>query len=183
MFMDAKIKALALSLVAGALLFSWTSGFGLGIIFVFLWIDKVIFGILRINSIVEFTTISTIMIGIIYGPAFGFFFSLFLIPILDGLKIFFVKVNIEWLPFVPGFANVVDGLIAVTAWFFRGFDILYIVIFCLLLKYALNFLMHVVKLRVYTHQPFDYKMFFSVIFNVFMAVYFKDVIMGIISLA
>ncbi|MBI2971654.1 MAG: hypothetical protein HYY37_04530 [Candidatus Aenigmarchaeota archaeon] len=153
----------------------------MGIVFVFLWIDKVIFGILRINSIVEFTTVSTIIIGIVYGPIFGFFFSLFLIPLLDGIKIFFIKVNIEWPPFIPGFANVIDGLVAVAAWFLMGFDLLYIMLACLALKYTLNFLFHVIKLRVYTQQPFDYKMFFSVISNVAIIVLFRDIIMGIIT--
>src|SRR3989338_2930677 len=111
----------------------------LAIIYLLLWFDKVPLGILSIPRLVgiEFTTISTLLLGILYGPL-GAIFIFFAVPLLDGVRNLFIKTESEWPPFVPGFANIVDALLALVAFLFASQDIFVILIVILLIKYAVH---------------------------------------------
>ena len=145
-------------------------------IYLLLWLDKVPLGILSIPRMVgiEFTTVSTLLLGILYGPP-GTAFIFFAVPILDGVRSLFVKIDSEWPPFVPGFANIVDALLVIVAFVLASQDIFVIMIAILLIKYAV----HETKDMVYG-KPFDFMVIPNFVFNLVVLLMFKDLILSFI---
>ncbi len=148
----------------------------LAAIYFLLWLDKVPMGILSIPRLIgiEFTTISTLLLGILYGPL-GAAFIFFVVPLLDGVKQQFVYSGGEWPPFVPGFANIVDAVLAMAAFMIASQDIFIILIAILVIKYAV----HEIKDFIYS-KPFDIMMIPNFVFNVIIAVIFRDFILSFI---
>ena len=149
----------------------------LAAIYFILWLDKVPMGILSIPRLIgiEFTTISTLLLGILYGPL-GAAFIFFIVPILDGVKQQFAIADSEWPPFVPGFANIVDAVVTMVAFMMASQDIFVILAVMLIIKYAVHF----VKDRIYAQKPFDIMLILNFIFNIVIMLLFKDVILSII---
>ncbi len=110
---------LILSLIAGFAVFS-IFDFRLAVLFVFLWIDKTVisaFGAVRYFG-VELTTVISIIMAMLYGPWFAFFFLLLLIPFLHGLKYVLLPLPPpEWPLFIPSPYNIVDALGGLVAGF------------------------------------------------------------------
>ena len=112
-----KLALVALSLVIGAAVFYFLGGAALGMIFVLLWIDKVVRGSIPVvrKFGVEITTITTIFLGIVYGPLIAFVFSLVFIPALHAIKFIILPIPSEWPLFVPSPYNVADAIGAAVA--------------------------------------------------------------------
>ena len=148
----------------------------LAVIYLLLWIDKVPLGILSVLRLVgiEFTTISTLLLGILYGPL-GAAFIFFAVPILDGIRSLFVKIASDRPPFVPGFANVVDAVLVIVAFVLASQDIFVIIISILLIKYAV----HETKDMVYG-KPFDFMVVPNFVFNLVILLVFKDLVLSIL---
>ncbi len=149
----------------------------LGLVYTLLWFDKVPLGILSIPRLIgiEFTTISTLLLGMLYGPL-GALFIFIAVPLLDGVKHQFVPSDSSWPPFVPGFANIVDAILVMTAFILAGFDVLLVLVAVLLIKYAI----HEAKDMIYGQKPFDIMIVPNFIFNVVIVLLLKDVIMSLI---
>src|SRR3989338_8998742 len=135
--MEMKYIILGLSLPVGILL-SFLGGPLLTIIFVLLWIDKIIIEAVKIPRYlgIEFATVSMIVIGIVHGYLIGFLFALIVIPILEGIRQLFIPGNDEWPPFVPSPSHVADGIVALIAFVLRSSPLVIIFIVALLIKYA-----------------------------------------------
>ncbi len=170
-----KLHALALSLFTGLLIFYIFGGIPLVIVFLLLWTDKVIFGILRVPGAfgIELTTVSTVILGIAYGPQFGFFFALILIPMIDGIKHFFIKVHVEWPPFIPSVANVSDGLVAVVAGIMKGYPLPIIAFVALPVKYLFFFAENIIHRK----PPNLMWLLGNIAFNVIIIMKFQDLIL------
>ena len=76
-----------LLLALGSVIFYLIGGFGFSIIYLMLWIDKIIFGELKSPLYLGFELYSlpTILVGIMYGPLNGFLFGFFVVPIVLGM--------------------------------------------------------------------------------------------------
>ncbi len=148
----------------------------LAVIYFLLWFDKVSMGILSVPKLIgiEITTISTLLLGILYGPL-GAAFIFFAVPILDGVRSLFVKIDSEWPPFVPGFANIVDSVLVIVAFVLASQDIFVIMIAILLIKYAV----HETKDMVYG-KPFDFMVIPNFVFNLVILLMFKDLVLSFI---
>src|SRR3989338_8436955 len=120
-----KLYALVISSLVGFGIFSLFSGLLLGIIFLIIWVDKIILGIMGIPGRfgIEFVTISTILLGLEYGPVIGFLFAIIIIPVVEGAKSKMTGLPAEWPPFVPSPDHAVDALVAVLASFLGGFSL------------------------------------------------------------
>ncbi len=170
-----KLSALALSLFTGLLIFYIFGGIPLVIVFLLLWTDKVIFGILRFPNPfgIELVTISTIILGIAYGPVFGFFFSLIFIPIIEGIKHFFIKVHVEWPPFIPSIAHLSDAIVAAIVGVLRSQPLTHILFVILPVKYLLDgveSMMH--------RKPVNFiYILANAAFNIIIIVRFQDLIL------
>ncbi|MBI2971482.1 MAG: hypothetical protein HYY37_03650 [Candidatus Aenigmarchaeota archaeon] len=111
-------------------------GAPLAVLFVLLAFDKIILGmggILRKIGI-EFTTILTIFIGVMYGPVFAFFYTLLIIPVFHAIKFFFIPMQPDWPLFVPAPYNFADAIGAALAAFMKDFFIGYIMFFVVIEK-------------------------------------------------
>ena len=122
------------------ILFSLLGGLMLAVIFVLLWIDKIIIEAVKIPRYlgIEFATVSMIVIGIVHGYLIGFLFALIVIPILEGIRQLFIPGNDEWPPFVPSPSHVADGIVALIAFLLRNNSLFIIFIVALIIKYAIN---------------------------------------------
>lgn len=149
----------------------------LAAIYFLLWFDKVPMGVLSIPKLIgiEFTTVSTLLLGILYGPL-GAAFIFVVVPIFDGVKQQFVPQQGEWPPFVPGFANIVDSVLVIAAFVLASQDIFVIMIAILLIKYAV----HETKDMVYG-KPFDFMVIPNFVFNLVAMLMFKDLIVAFIA--
>ncbi len=174
-----KLYTLALSLVLGFGIFSLFSGLLLGIIFILLWIDKIILGILGLPGKfgIEFVTISTVLLGMEYGPINGFVFALIVIPLVEGAKYNITGLPSEWPPFVPSPDHVIDGTVAVIAWLLLGFELLIVVIICLIAKYAMQY----AKSFLMEKPPDILYMVFTFVFNVFLVIYAGEFFISFLS--
>ena len=137
--MEMKYIILGLSLPVG-ILFSLLGGLMLAVIFVLLWIDKIIIEAVKIPRYlgIEFATVSMIVIGIVHGYLIGFLFALIVIPILEGIRQLFIPSNDEWPPFVPSPSHAADGVVALIAFVLKNNPLFIIFIVGLLVKYAIN---------------------------------------------
>jgi len=166
------ITIFALSFVIGFVFFGLLGGMALSIIFAIIWFDKVILNMFVIldNFGIELITMSSIMVGLIYGPVIGFFFGFLVIPLIEGLKPTLFKLPTDWPPFVPGIPHFTDGIIAVIASFLTGIPLFFVLMVCLIPKnflFALNAKM--------IGKPFDVLFaVFSVFFNVFLVLHFNS---------
>ena len=129
-----------LVLAIGFALSYFLVGIVLAIIFAVLWFNKVILQPLTFPYYfgIEFVTVSIIIIGILYGPVFGFVFAITVIPFLNGLKYILGYTEEEWPAFVPEPMNFADGFAAVLAWNLRDQNIFIIFFVVLIMKYAIS---------------------------------------------
>lgn len=170
-----KLHALALSLFTGLLIFYIFGGTPLTIVFLLLWIDKVIFGMLRILNPfgIELVTVSTIILGIAYGPVFGFFFSIIFIPMIEGIKHLFIKVYAEWPPFIPSVAHLSDAIVAAIVGVLRSQPLTQILFVVLPVKYVLD----VVENMIYRKPVNIIYILVNAAFNIIIIVNFQGLIL------
>ncbi len=170
---------LSLSLLMGFGIFSLFSGMLLGIIFLLIWIDKILLGVMELPGRVgiELITISTVLLGIGYGPVVGFLFALIMIPLVEGVKYEITKIpSSDWPPFVPSPDHFADAAIAVLASLLVGMNLLLIMVICLAVKGVLKYFSALM-----IGKPPDFlNIIFSFAFNVFIVVYAGAFITGIL---
>ena len=137
--MEMKYIILGLSLPVEILIYFF-GGPLLAIIFVLLWIDKIIIEAVKVPRYlgIEFATVSMVVIGIVHGYLIGFLFALIVIPILEGIRQLFISSSDEWPPFVPSPSHAADGIVALIAFVLKGNPLFVIFIVALLIKYAIN---------------------------------------------
>ncbi len=137
MFKKRNISLLAVSFVLGYAFFYLLGGHVLAAIFAVLWFDKIIIGLSGIvhKFGIEFTTIATILMGIIYGPVIAFAMIIIIVPILYGLRYMLLPlVPPEWPLFVPSPQNLVEALGAAVAGLLAGFPLLTIFLAVFMVK-------------------------------------------------
>jgi len=128
---------MVLSFVLGYALFYLIGGHILAAIFAVLWFDKVLIGLSGIihKFGIEFTTIATILMGIIYGPIIAFVMSIIILPILYAIRYILVPlVPPEWPLFVPSPQNLVEAIGAAVAGLLMNFPLLTIFIGVFIIK-------------------------------------------------
>ncbi len=123
--MDIKKPIMAVAmLVVGFLIFYAIGGFRFSLIYLMLWIDKVIFGELKtpLHFGVELYSIPAILVGIIYGPFTGFLFGFLAMPIIWGIFDILYPLltgasllDTGWEPFFPSPESFISGAIGLLA--------------------------------------------------------------------
>jgi hypothetical protein len=137
MFRVRNVGLLALSFILGYAFFYLLGGHVIAAIFAVLWFDKVIIGLSGIvhKFGIEFTTIATILMGIIYGPIIAFVMSIIILPMLYGIRYILLPIAPpEWPLFVPSPQNLVEALGAAAAGLLAGFPLLNIFIAVFIIK-------------------------------------------------
>lgn len=135
-------------LVLGSVIFYLIDGFGFLIIYLMLWIDKVIFGELRspLYFGLDFYSLPSILIGIAYGPLSGFLFGFLVVPIVWGMIDLIYTlllgghlVDTGWELFFPSPESLITGLIAVVAGIFSPhLPFIGIVLTCMVLRFVMS---------------------------------------------
>jgi hypothetical protein len=131
------VGLMALSFVLGYAVFYLLGGHVLAAIFAVLWFDKTIIGLSGIvhKFGIEFTTIATILMGIIYGPIIAFVMSIILLPVLYGIRYVLLPIAPpEWPLFVPSPQNLVEAIGAAIAGMLAGFPLLTIFLAVFIVK-------------------------------------------------
>ncbi len=148
-----KLALAALTLALGAAVFYLLAGIALGVIFALLWIDKIAIGSIPVvrKFGVEITTITTIFLGIAYGPVIAFFFSLVFIPALHAIKFIILPMPSEWPMFVPSPYNVADAIGAAIAGLLQSQALMLIMAAVLISK----ILVYAFVDRVFLSKPVD----------------------------
>lgn len=123
--MNVKKPLLALLfLIVGCIIFYAIGGILLTIVFVMLWVDKIIFGELKAPLYfgIELYSIPSILVGITYGPSIGFLFAFLIIPVIGGifdtiypLLLGASLLDTGWEPFFPSPESFISGVLAVIA--------------------------------------------------------------------
>ena len=137
MFRKRNIILLLPSFVLGYAFFYLLGGHVLAAIFAVLWFDKIIIGLSGIvhKFGIEFTTIASILMGIIYGPVIAFAMIIIVVPILYGIRYVLLPIAPpEWPLFVPSPQNLVEALGAAAAGLLVGFPLLTIFIAVFIIK-------------------------------------------------
>lgn len=181
MFSKKNIIFLVLSIVLGYGLFYLIGGHVLAAIFAVLWFDKVIIGTAGIPHKfgVEFTTIATILMGIIYGPVIAFFLTLILLPILYGLKYVLLPLTPpSWPLFVPSPQNFVDAIGAAAAGLLGGFPLLLIFLGAFIIK---EIAYVIVDISIGKPPDVIYP-FVNFIFNLLIVLKLGDFFLGLVGL-
>ncbi len=135
--MKYRLLLLTGSFILGALIFSALGGPGLGIIYALLWFDKVILGfagVIRYFGI-EFTTLCTILTGLLYGPVLALIFIITVIPFFHAVK--FIALPLyepDWPLFVPHYYNVVDAIGAAIAGMLIGWPMVWVMAIVLIAR-------------------------------------------------
>lgn len=112
------ITYLIIAMAVGFLLSFFLSGIVLAVIFLFIWLDKSIIGYAGFlhRFGIEITTITTVFLGLLFGPVFAFFFTLIVIVVVHGFRhLAFPSAPTEWPPFVPYPYNFIDAAGAMVA--------------------------------------------------------------------
>jgi hypothetical protein len=180
MFRKRNFLFLVLSLAVGYLIFHLFNA-ALAAIFLVLWFDKVFLGMTGIVRYfgIEFTTIATILLGIVFGPLVAFVFSLIVIPILHGIKYLFLPLPPpEWPLFVPSPYNFIDALGAAIAGFLSSYPIIYILIPVLILK---DIIYSAVDMALFSKPPEIMYAIGNFIFNLIIIINFGNFFTGMIS--
>lgn len=143
-----------LMLVLGLILFSILGGLKLSVVYLMLWIDKVIIGKLKIplEFGIELFSIPAIIVGISYGPAVGFFFGFLLIPLIGGiLDITISMVSGAHLldtgsePLLPSMQSIITGIIAAIAGFLNPLiPFFFIVLVCVIVRFVINIIKDII---------------------------------------
>jgi len=176
--MHIRYLLIPLNLVFGFIFFG-LFGLALAIIFAIIWFDKSVLWFF--NSLgIELTTIAMIMIGIIYGPLVGFFFALVVLPVLEGMKTFYLPAaSGGWPPFIPQPYHVLDGMVAAIAWFMKDSPLFLIMLVAVFLKCPATGLID----EFVVGKPANIlKLIISGIFNMAMVFYLNGVLQAIITL-
>ncbi len=162
-----KIIILIMSVAAFPAIYLVSPAFG--IIFLMLWIDKIILRTVTPSAFgIELVTISTVLAGIAHGPIAGVA-VIFLIPMLEGVKYIIIPTNQEWPPFVPSPYNLIDGLVVTVAWLLQSEQLLVIVALALAIKLLINATIDTFIMQ----KPFNIiSAVTSAAFNIFLVVSF-----------
>jgi hypothetical protein len=176
--MRTKYLLIPLSLVFGLIFFGFF-GLALAAIFALIWFDKILLWFLGSFGI-ELTTISMLLIGISYGPFVGFFFVLLVLPLLEGMKTFYLPVaQSDWPAFVPTPYHLLDGVIVTLAWFMKDNPLLLIMVVALLVKYPSTAMID----NYFIGKPPNLlRLLLAIVFNLILVVYLSDVFVNIMSL-
>ena len=143
-----------LLLALGSVIFYLIGGFGFSIIYLMLWIDKIIFGELKSPLYLGFELYSlpTILVGIMYGPLNGFLFGFFVVPIVLGMIDLIYTlllgghlVDTGWELFFPSPESTVVGILGVIAGVFGPhMSLLAIIVNCMAIRFILSILRDVI---------------------------------------
>lgn len=112
----------------------------LAVLFAVLFADKVILGaagfIRRFG--IEFTTIATVPLAVLYGPLFSFVFLVVVVPVLHAVKFLSLPVGQpDWPLFVPSPYNIVDALAAVVVGLLSSYGFFAMLMAAVIAKIAL----------------------------------------------
>ncbi|TAL48275.1 hypothetical protein EPN87_00905 [archaeon] len=146
--MNSSVKVLLLQtaiLAVVSTLFYFLVGPRLAVIFVLIWVDKALIPLLRFAGYFgfEMATLPAILIGMSYGPMFGFLFSTVAVAIIGGiLNIISWRIvsplDIGWPPLLPSPDHFIDGIVSVIAGILpRTFPFILVVLICVLVKNAM----------------------------------------------
>ncbi len=100
-----KKVVLVLTYTIGSVIAYMLAGLPLMLIYSMIWLEKVILGAFSpIGMIgIEFSTLSTVLAAILYGPFYAVVFTMVTFPILRGLRYALLPLTEpEWPPFFPG---------------------------------------------------------------------------------
>ena len=180
--MKKRLLLLAGSFVFGSLLLYVLGGPGLAAIYAILWADKVLLGfagVIRYAGI-EFTTMVTILTGMLFGPVLAFIFIIIVIPILHAIK--FIALPLyepDWPLFVPHYYNFVDAIGASVAGMAAGLPLLWIMILVLIARGIMypfiDFYLLDKGINFFTIPP-------TAIFNLLLAWYLGGFFLGLVGL-
>ena len=138
--------------------------------------EKCLFGRIAIIQGIEFTTLSTILVVLAYGPVIGVLFSICISMILPAIINNMIGekwvANKDFSVFSIGFGNVVDILCVFVIHFLRGLDIFWIMVALMLLKHTTGNIMGKFK---ETNFIVDYiGLIISVLFNLGVVFFFHS---------
>ncbi|MCD6402999.1 MAG: hypothetical protein J7K98_01565 [Candidatus Aenigmarchaeota archaeon] len=182
------IEAL-ISLIAGFWIFSKLGGLGYGIIYVMIWIDKVIFtSFIKINSYIgiDLIFIPMILVGMIEGPIGGFIFGFLVMPVLTGfLSIVSWQLTppmqMKYPPFLPTPDNVVYGIISALASILWANQIPFVIIVavCMIVKGLL-----LATMDIFIRQDYMYIFAYitNAVYNILLAYFLQDFFLSIVMM-
>ena len=181
MFKTRNIGLLALSFILGYGIFYLLGGHILAAIFAVLWFDKVLIGVSGIvhKFGIEFTTIATILMGLIYGPIIAFVMSIIILPVLYGIRYVLLPIAPpEWPLFVPSPQNLVEAIGAAVAGLLVGFPLLTI----FLAVFVIKEVAYVIADRLIGKPPDIIYPVVNFVFNLLIVFYLGGFFLGLVGL-
>ena len=130
-------------------------------------------------------TVPVILVGYAYGPSFGFFFGLLILPFVAGSLEFITWLvspplgETAWLPFLPSFSSFIDGIVAFVSGYLRQSLPLVLVVG---IGSSIKCFLNIIKHKATSSDPIKFGWIGEIFFNTFLVFFFSNFFQTILSL-